>query len=152
MILPINIGQMQELLPDVIGLGHIAEDDVQVLRGGFDADIAVIEKCREETMHIRSHILNPEQVKLGNSAGKEAKLLHINNAVVRDNPNVQIIINKVHEKEEMDAQIVDARGEDSDGVELVIIEQCWEAGDSDKINEHRQGQKQQKQANLRQES
>jgi len=103
MVLPISVGQVQELLPDVVGVGDGAENDVQVLRGGFDADVAIIEERGEKSMDIGRYVLDAEEIELGDGTREQPELLHVHDAVVGYNPDVQVVINKVHEKEKVDA-------------------------------------------------
>lgn len=144
MVLPISVGQVQELLPDVVGVGDGAENDVQVLRGGFDADVAIIKERGEKSMNIGRHVLDAKEIKLGDGAGEESELLHVHDAVIGDNPNVQVVINKVHEEKEIDAKVVDARREDGRGKEFVASKQCREARGNNKVDKNWQGEQEQK--------
>lgn len=138
-------------MADLVWLRDRAEDDIEILRGGFHTDVAVIKECGEETMDIGRYILDAKKIKLGDGAGEEPELLHVHDAVVRYNPNVEIVINEVHEEEKIDAQVVDARGKYGDDIEPVAIKQCREAGGNDEVDEDRGGEQNQKQPNLRQE-
>lgn len=74
-------------------------------------------------MDIGRYILDAEKVELGNGAGKQPKLFDINNAVVRDNPNVEVIVNKVRKEKNVHKKIIPARYENKYRIGDVSLEE-----------------------------
>lgn len=68
------------------------ENESDFFGGGLDIKVAIIQKSRDHAFDIGCHVLNFIQFQFTDSARKQSLLLDINNPLVRDYPDVEIIV------------------------------------------------------------
>lgn len=102
------VRQLDDGLADFVRFGNIEKSKSLLFTGCLNIDIAVIKHGGKKAVAFRSYILHAEQIQFSDSAGKQTSLVDINYAVVRDNPDIQKIIDKSGVKKQPDGKGVHA--------------------------------------------
>ena len=72
-------------------------------------------------MDLRSYVLDAEELMLGDHTGKKTSLLDIDDALIGDDPGVQIIIDNGKEKEKPNEQIISAGSQNGQRIDRRIL-------------------------------
>ena len=86
---PISASMTHDNILHAIGVGDGAELEPFFFAGRLDMDIAIVEECLEESVHFDGDILHPCQFELAYFAGEEPMLFDIDDAVARNDPDVE---------------------------------------------------------------
>lgn len=100
---------------------HAFKQEVRLLSGGLDVDVAVLEDSLEHAVGFGGDVLDACEVEFGGDALEEAVLFNIDDALIGDDPGVEVVIRELDEGKQPDGEEVDGEEDREDGAEKWLV-------------------------------
>lgn len=84
---------------DVIWIGYLAKGKAFFFAGGLYENISIVKYGRDESLNGRGDVLDARKVQFADVAHKEPFLLDVHDALVSDDPDIEIVVNPQQEAE-----------------------------------------------------
>lgn len=88
----VGAGELHHHILDRVGIGNLSEDEAFLFGRSLDIDITEIENSRYEPINDGSHVLDAGKPEFTDFPVEEAFLFDIDDAFIRDDPNVEVVI------------------------------------------------------------
>ena len=89
----ITLGDFHNSVLDFVRIWHHTKEKSLLFTGGLYEDVAEIKDSRNDALHGRGDVLDTGEVEFADMAIEESLLLDIHNALVGDDPDVEVVIN-----------------------------------------------------------
>ncbi len=107
-------GHIHDNVLDAVGVGHLVEEEAFTLPGALHVDVAVVQNGREESLHFARRVLDAEEENVAHMTDEETALFDIDDALIGNDPNVQVVVDpneKSEEPEENEERALDKKEE-----------------------------------------
>ncbi len=108
------------LVFDGEGVADLAEDEALFLGRCLDIDVAEIEHGRDETAHLARDVLDALETQFANITGEESFLFDIDDALVGDDPDVEVVVDPNEETVEPQKKEKRVLGKEEKGQEVGV--------------------------------
>lgn len=89
----IMFGDFHNGVLDFVRIRHHTKEKSLLFTGSLHGDVAEIKDSRNDALHGRGNVLDTGEVEFADMAIEKPLLLDIHNALVGDNPDVEVVIN-----------------------------------------------------------
>src|SRR3989338_7256376 len=89
-------------------VGNVFKNESPLLAGSLDMQVPVLQEVRHDAVGLNRHILNAFNPVHRDDAREYTALVNVNNATIRDDPQIQMLINPRIKKEEEQEKVVGA--------------------------------------------
>lgn len=94
------LGYFHNDIFDSIRIWNHVEEKALFFSGGLHEDFTIIENGRDDSFHGDSYVLDIREIKLAYMTIKHSFLLDIDDAFIRDDPDIEIVVNPREKTEE----------------------------------------------------
>jgi len=99
----------------VVRARDILEDETRFFARRLDFDFSVSEDRVDESADFARYVLHVVEHKLARRSAEEPLLFNVDDALIRDDPHVEVPVDEILEEEEPRVEEEDARAEDEEG-------------------------------------